>query len=132
MERNCGTVKDTFTVNTLIKISSGKAHTENVRYVNKRSKKRILVEFICLSPGKTNNFFPHFQRAENTHVPKSLAQFWASLIMDSLVIKVVFSYPTHHIPNKNSDRDKYFASLSHQIWDFLEDGRNRKLLKILH
>lgn len=61
------TLKDTFTANTLIKISSGKTHLENVRYVNLRSKKRILVGCIYPSLRKHIGVF-HFNRAEKTYI----------------------------------------------------------------
>lgn len=65
------TFKDTFTTNTLIKISSGKTHLENVRYVNTGSKKRILVECVYPSLRKYGGVF-HFNRAENTNMCHSL------------------------------------------------------------
>lgn len=89
LDRICGTLKDTFTTDTLIKISSGKTHLENARYVNGRSKKRILAD--CIYPSLRKQIYIFLKDRKHKYVPKPLAQFGVPPIMGSLTIKVVFS-----------------------------------------
>lgn len=112
----------------LLKISLGKTHLENVRYVNKGSKKRILVEFICLSWGK-QGFFSILkgQKKKQMH-----AKVFGSILSTSnyglFGQKGGIFLSNPHIPNKNSDRGKnLYRNLSLQIWDFWGSEKNQNL-----